>query len=329
MVLSIIIPIYNNEKHVHECINSILRQKVEEYEIILVDDGSTDLTSKICDNYAEQYSNIVVIHQQNGGPTSARKAGCNCAKGEYIYCVDSDDYLIDGCLEKIFQFIDNYHSDMIVMGYKDNRGDHFCMANQGLYTGSDLLILSDAYFYDEKTVGINGGSLLYSLWVKVIKKSLFVEFQNIIPREVVIGEDALLTGYILKKSNSVYVVNYAGYYYRVENVMSAMNTFNSNRMKQINELLIQMKILCKDNQNKVAAYIYMVYDKQLSLLADNSENYEYFVGVIKSSYKFDDLKNLLENLKISNATIKQKIKMICIRKHFYRCLWIIKKYMKA
>lgn len=325
MVLSIIIPVYNNENHISKCIESILKQNVTEYEIILVDDGSEDSTGEICDAYAKNYSNITAIHTQNSGPTAARKVGCNCAKGDYVYCVDSDDFLLEGCLERIYQFINFYHSDMIIMGYRDNQSDHYCLVNEGYYTGESIDSLFDLCFYDKRTIGMNSGAILLSLWVKIIKKSLFTEYQKIIPDEIVIGEDALLTGYILKNSKSVYITHYVGYFYWIDNSMSAMNTFNISRMYQINELLKQMKILCKEDNEKVDAFIYMVFDKQLTTLAKVSSNYLEFKSVLESSFKYKELWNLFKRMKMNNATFKQKIKIFCICKHQFRLLWTIKK----
>ena len=91
--VSIIVPIYNSEKYMNKCIESILNQTLTEIEIILVNDGSTDNSGKIIDNYAKKDNRIKVIHQQNSGPSVARNKGISTAKGKYIGFVDSDDYI--------------------------------------------------------------------------------------------------------------------------------------------------------------------------------------------------------------------------------------------
>ena len=95
MDFSIVIPVYNVESYLKECIESILSQTYKNYEIILVDDGSTDNSPKICDDYEEKYQNILVIHNKNGGASSARNAGTKKAVGEYIIYMDSDDFILD------------------------------------------------------------------------------------------------------------------------------------------------------------------------------------------------------------------------------------------
>ena len=90
-IISIIVPIYNVEEYLPKCIDSILNQTYKELEVILVDDGSPDSCGKICDRYAKKDERVKVIHQKNGGLSAARNSGLDCANGEYIGFVDSDD----------------------------------------------------------------------------------------------------------------------------------------------------------------------------------------------------------------------------------------------
>lgn len=93
MLISVVVPVYNSEKYIERCIESVLNQKLNSWELILVDDGSTDSSLKILNNYAANDSRIVVIHQQNGGPGKARNTGIKYAKGEYLVFLDSDDFI--------------------------------------------------------------------------------------------------------------------------------------------------------------------------------------------------------------------------------------------
>ena len=92
--ISIIIPVYNTENYLHCCIDRILAQTYTDFELLLIDDGSTDKSSKICDEYAEKDSRIRVIHKENGGANAARKLGIEKANGEYVIFVDSDDSIL-------------------------------------------------------------------------------------------------------------------------------------------------------------------------------------------------------------------------------------------
>ena len=110
--LSFIIPIYNVEAYLPQCLDSILSQAGEECELILVDDGSPDGSGKICDQYRDRYSNIKVIHKTNGGLASARNAGLPLAEGEFVTFVDSDDYIAPGSVNKLLKWIGEESADV-------------------------------------------------------------------------------------------------------------------------------------------------------------------------------------------------------------------------
>ena len=112
-LVSVIIPVYNVEKYLEECIDSVLNQTCQNIEIILVDDGSTDSSGQICDKYAENNKHICVIHQKNGGLSDARNAGFLRAGGEYVYFLDSDDYISFDAIEKLVSIAKNDNSDVV------------------------------------------------------------------------------------------------------------------------------------------------------------------------------------------------------------------------
>ncbi len=115
--ISIIIPAYNVEKYIDDCIQSVISQNYKNFEIVLIDDGSTDRTGDICDKYV--CDNVHVFHKKNGGLSDARNHCLSYAKGEYVVFLDSDDYWDDNdFLRKINELINVGHSDIIVFGYK-------------------------------------------------------------------------------------------------------------------------------------------------------------------------------------------------------------------
>lgn len=117
-LVSIIIPIYNVEKYLKRCMNSVLNQTYSNLQIILVDDGSTDGCPSICDEYAQQDERVKVIHKSNGGLSSARNAGITAVKGKYIYFLDSDDYIELNLVERCVSVIESKKCDVVVFGYK-------------------------------------------------------------------------------------------------------------------------------------------------------------------------------------------------------------------
>ena len=113
-LVSIIVPVYNTETFLPECIESIQNQTYSNIEIILVDDGSTDRSGDICDSYAENDTRIRVIHKENGGNTSARRAGLNDAGGEYIAFMDSDDTVTDRMVQDLIEEIERSQADIVI-----------------------------------------------------------------------------------------------------------------------------------------------------------------------------------------------------------------------
>ena len=118
-MVSFIIPVYNVEQYLNECVDSILGQLADDCEIILVDDGSTDGSGAICDRFSEQNSKVRIIHQKNSGHSAARNAGLQMALGKYVSFIDSDDYIGQGCVKEIINWIKASDADICFMeGYK-------------------------------------------------------------------------------------------------------------------------------------------------------------------------------------------------------------------
>ena len=124
--ISIIIPVYNVEPYLRRCIDSVLEQTMQDYEIVVVNDGSTDNSGSICDQYADQCDQIRVIHKQNGGLSDARNTGIKAATGDYILFLDSDDYLDTDALEKLWAGV-NKNVDIIIGGYKKIYQDYMLL----------------------------------------------------------------------------------------------------------------------------------------------------------------------------------------------------------
>lgn len=112
-MISVIIPVYNVEKYLAECVDSVLRQTHTDYEILLVDDGSTDSSGQMCDEYARKDSRIRVIHRPNGGLSAARNTGLKAAQGKYIYFLDSDDYIEERALEHLTALAEQETADIV------------------------------------------------------------------------------------------------------------------------------------------------------------------------------------------------------------------------
>ena len=117
--ISVIVPVYNVAPYIRECLQSIARQTFREYEVLMVDDGSTDESGSIAQEYADTYEHFYLIHKENGGLSSARNAGLKHAKGEYVCFVDSDDYITHDYLEKLYARAQETNADMVIADYRE------------------------------------------------------------------------------------------------------------------------------------------------------------------------------------------------------------------
>lgn len=186
--VSFIVPVYKVEKYLPECIKSILGQTYPDFEVILVDDGSPDRCGEICDEYAARDSRIRVIHQENGGLSRARNRGMDEAKGEYLWFVDSDDYITEGCLSHIVHQIEGQDLDMLILSYLmdfEETGNKELIKNRG---GADIITGEDY---------VKGDYYEVFAWLKVTRASVFKE-HNLRFHEGLQYEDIQLMPFLMR-----------------------------------------------------------------------------------------------------------------------------------
>lgn len=214
-LISVIVPIYQIDKYLGICIESLLKQTYRNLEIILVDDGSTDRCAEICDLYAKKDNRIKVIHKPNGGLVSARKAGLEASLGEYIGYVDGDDWVGPGYYESLYTSIVTSGADIVCAGQtRDLFAKSVSFLNYipiGLYCGEELekLKASMLSYGDFYRTGIST-----YVWNKLFKRSILYDNQMQVDNRISIGEDAAVTYPAIMKCESVYVTDCVAYHYR-------------------------------------------------------------------------------------------------------------------
>ena len=169
MDISVIIPIYNTEKYLSACIESVLQQENVSIELILVDDGSTDSSPSICDTYANNYSNVKSIHIQNSGPATAKNVGLKLAQGNYIALTDSDDKMEPLMLNKMVNAAYNHNADIVCCNYKqiDEQGNISLLP----YTNK-IYVLN----HEEGLIHFFGKDKIYSqCWTKIYRREMLNE----------------------------------------------------------------------------------------------------------------------------------------------------------
>lgn len=216
--VSIIVPAYNIEEFIAECIESILNQSYSEWELILVDDGSKDNTGNICDEYAKKDERIRVIHKENGGLVSARKCGLKETTGEYICYVDGDDWISTDALEALCVCAQREEADIVIADFVHAKGEVVDKLSQemraGLYTKEDLykefypkmLCTGEYYVF----------GILPSLCAKIIRRKILMQNQEAVSNRIRLGEDAACSYACYLAAERVYYLKekYV-YFYRI------------------------------------------------------------------------------------------------------------------
>lgn len=206
-LISIIVPVYNSEEHLHKCINSILNQTLTDFELLLINDGSKDRSGKICDVFAEKDKRVKVIHKENGGVSDARNAGLNIASGKYICFIDSDDWVEISYLECFFKLEKEPVATLVLQGFiKEQSNGEKIMSSlpNKIYPSSEYSDL----FYSTKFIK-SWPFIASKLFVNKIINENAVRFD----KEVTYGEDLLfILDYLLFTTN-VILISEAGYQY--------------------------------------------------------------------------------------------------------------------
>lgn len=253
--ISVIIPVYNMEKYLCRCVNSVLRQSYSVYEIILVDDGSKDSSPVLCDNYAKKYGQIKVIHKTNGGLSSARNAGLDLASGEYISFIDSDDFIAEDMYEVMLSTM-NGQSDTIICTVAERYWDN------GETTPSSVLhknacSTTASEYVRELMLHVGDSSACTKLFPKNIIEGVRFE-------EGKLNEDFLFMLSLAPRIKEIRYTGKVGYYYFVR-AGSISNGYGKAIVDMVENSIIAKKYIYenypqyKEEADRFALYQHMGY----------------------------------------------------------------------
>lgn len=204
--ISIVVPIFNAEAYLNRCLDSILKQSYTEYEVLLIDDGSTDSSAEICKTYIESDKRFVYFFQENAGPDMARKSGTEKSKGEFIVYIDSDDYIHEDMLEIMLSVALETETDIVCSQIVRFSGSKEW---SGSKCGKQRIILND-----KKDVGVaffDREELIGTYYAKLIKRSVIIDYRFI--KDGLIGEDITAALYMFDHASKIVIIPDKLYYY--------------------------------------------------------------------------------------------------------------------
>lgn len=246
ILISVVIPAYNIAPYIGRCLDSMIAQEYKNLEFIVVNDGSTDNTGEIIDQYAKCDCRIKTIHKENGGVTSARITGIRSSKGAYIGFVDGDDYVDPDMFGRLLNNALKYKADISHCGYKmvfPNRIDYYY--NTGRFVEQD------------KITGLKnlleGSFIEPGLWNKLYHKTLFHHLLNddVMPQSIKINEDVLMNYWLFKEANCSIYEDFCPYHYILRKGSAATSKLNENKLK---DPILVTKIMLNDSTGMPDVY---------------------------------------------------------------------------
>ena len=249
--LSIIVPVYNVEKYLQRCMESLLTQNISNYEIILVDDGSKDKSSEICNEYASKYSFVRVIHKENEGLGYARNSGLAVAKGKYVSFVDSDDTVSSEHFRELLRVAEKYHADACLGGMTDVYETHEVVSRHPfagrVFNKQEVMeiLLPSMLGYDEYGQNYSGMSVCIGIFCREIIEQNNIRFYS--EREY-ISEDVIFDIEFMSHSHIVAINELAGYNY-YHNVGTLTTKYRPERFEQIKKLYLYEYQIVKGKDN--------------------------------------------------------------------------------
>lgn len=337
--ISVIVPVYNVEDLLPRCIDSILKQTKRNIDIILVDDGSTDGSGAICDEYAAKYEKIRVIHKKNGGLTSAWKAGAEASDSLYLGFVDSDDWIDEDMYKRMWESACKYNADLVVCGlvfdYEDTsipKRKEISAFPKEYYNKRELealfpVLINDGRFF--------GRMLQPARVTKIYRRELVEKNMKFCREEVSVGEDMQLTLPVIMDAKSLCVVKDFYPYHYWFNQKSMTGKYDPNYLEKIKVFAKRMKELCAEKGN---------YDFSPQIINDflglaviglkngvirNTEGKESALGIIRKYCEDEMVIEALNTHTMDKLPITIRIFLMLMKKKQYLiCYWICKLFFK-
>ena len=316
--LSIVVPVYNVEQYLDRCVNSILNQDFSDWEMILVDDGSTDQCSILCDSFAEKDPRIKVIHKKNGGLSSARNAGLRLAGGVYVGFVDSDDTIRKDMYFRMIEVAEKYHTDFVMSDYMRvfPNGSSTLITQKieaGLYTKEKI----KAEIYPSLIMGknIDYGPVL-EVWRSMYRRSFLLDNNLMFSDEVRWSEDNLFSAFAGYYADSFYYLKGEALYNYYRNEGTITTSYKKGAWQvysRMNEYLQNFFSEKKDYDFSQELKWHMIYYACVCVSQTKSLDKAEAVEELRMILNSQQLVNAFKNVDLSRVSKKLRVQLFLMK----------------
>jgi len=317
-MISFIIPAYNAEKYLRRTIEIFLHQKSKDYEVIIVENGSTDRTTEIAEQLCEKYSFLKLYHSEKG-VSYARNLGIQQAKGEWIVFIDADDYLTENGLSVMLKNAGQREYDLYLYGHES-----------GTEKRTVTNCLEGEYFLDKnitnfRSLMLKNPTKYMQAWAKLLKRKLLVENQIFFDESLKLSEDSDFILRYTKVCKKIYLSSEIVYHYSIDN-NSTMRQSGGNKIKQYTVAMqkTQSKLVGEEKQILEAFQMYILMHLNIGLVRDvfecgNTNSFLKKIKIMKHYANQPVFKNALICVSIKNSLSLRMLPLFCLR---YRLYWI-------
>lgn len=278
--ISVIVPVYKAEAYLHRCVDSILAQTFQDFEVLLIDDGSPDRSGEMCDEYARKDRRVRVFHKENGGVSSARQCGMDNAQGEYTIHADPDDWVEPDMLEELYREAKEEDADMVICDFYEER------------KGKTIYVRQQPSSLDHETVLCELFQQLHgSCWNKLVKRVCYSKYGVKFPMELSFCEDLYVNARLVFQNVKIAYVQKAFYHYdQMVNAESLVHRPTSFILAQMKVLRMLLKNALLQSFNSI--YPYMLCNQALVILRGDKDCISSFLS------DFSDLKPLFSKVNV-------------------------------
>ena len=346
-LISIIVPVYNVEKYLEKCLNSLVNQTYKNLEIICVNDGSPDGSLKILEEFSKRDTRVKIVSQENQGLSGARNTGLKHVKGEYVAFLDSDDWIDENAFESALNYSISHNADIVCWTYvrefttKSIRKNIF-EEDIVVFEGENLHEIQRRQFglVGKELKQVENADALATAWGKLYKSNLILENNVLFTDTKIIGtlEDGLFNMEVFQHAKKIVFVNQAWSHYRKDNETSLTTKHHKNLYKKMQNLFVEIeKLICKYElpieyrealDNRISIAIFGAGLNVLTFDADKRTK----KAMIRDILQSPEYKNAIKNLKLKYFKIHWKLFYWCAKHEcvfgLYALLKIIKKIIK-